>query len=123
MLQGHQLPAAVSADESPQPSANAGAAARPAATQTEKQQIDTPAAEILQKVNARLKEIDSLSCDLHQTVNFSGMQMIAAGRYLQASGERIRLDFRLFPVTVAQATDRIPPESGWRDRVRRRRGR
>jgi outer membrane lipoprotein-sorting protein len=108
MLQGHQLPAAVSADESAQPSASAGAGAKPAAPQSEKQQIDTPAAEILQKVNARLTEIDSLSCDLHQTVNFSGMQMIAAGRYLQASGERIRLDFRLFPVTVAQATDRIP---------------
>lgn len=63
------------------------------------------AEELLTQVRERLEGLDSLKCDLHQTATLSGMKFIAAGRYVQASGRRFRLDYRIFPATSAKAAD------------------
>lgn len=93
-------PADAAASSGADSSADAGAAADPPA--------DADADSVLRQVTERLDGLDSLSCDLHQTVSFSGMQVVAGGRYVQATGNRFRLEFRLFPASPARPGDAIP---------------
>lgn len=61
------------------------------------------ATEVLDAVTNKLNELDSLSCDLTQSVTMSGQELRAVGKYIQATGNRMRLEYRLYsaqPVTT-----------------------
>lgn len=102
---------AVVADESP-------AAATPAATDSQPP-AETPdpaqaaaddsnlptADEILNQLRSKLEGLDSLRCELHQTSLISGMKLIARGKYLEASGNRVNLEFMIFPMVAERADD------------------
>ncbi len=64
-----------------------------------------PGAELLDQVQEKLKTVSSLKCDIHQTSIFTGMKFIAAGHYVQATGNRFRLEYTVFPMTSVKATD------------------
>ncbi|MEZ6062140.1 MAG: hypothetical protein R3C19_17515 [Planctomycetaceae bacterium] len=81
--------------QEPAGSAAPGAASEP--TQT--------AAEVLDTVREKLDSLDSLSADLNETVVMSGSRFLATGHYTQASGNRIRLEFQMFPVRSVKASD------------------
>ncbi len=90
---GGLLPA-VSADEPP------------AAPQEAQNPPDLPAAdEILNQARTRLEGLDSLECDLQQTAMIGGMKILATGRYTEASGNRVHLLFRMYPMATAKAED------------------
>lgn len=81
----------------------ADAAAEPAAAKL------TPSAltadQVFQKITDTLDGVETLSCDLTQTVVLSGQKFQAAGRYVQASGNRMRLEYRIFPIGGLNADD------------------
>ena len=73
-------------------------AADPAATEAPANSADVPGAkELLDQVRAKLEGLDSLKCDLHETVMMSGLVLHAAGSYAEASGNRVHVEFRIFP--------------------------
>ena len=63
------------------------------------------AAEVFEKVGEKLNDAQSLSCMLHQNVVMSGQTFHAVGRYVQASGNRIKLEYQIFPVRAAKKAD------------------
>lgn len=63
------------------------------------------AAEILTQVRSKLEGLDSLKCELHQTATIAGMKMTAFGRYVEASGNRVHLQYFIFPMVNAKAED------------------
>ncbi len=69
--------------------------ATPAASATTAGLPDSKA--LLDQVRRKLQELDSLKCDLHETVMMSGMSFSAAGAYAEASGNRVHVEFRIFP--------------------------
>ena len=85
------------ADSSSTPAADTSAAA--VATQkTAAGSADVPnATDLLNQVRNKLQSLDSLKCDLHQTVMMSGMTLHATGTYAEASGNRVHVEFRIFP--------------------------
>ena len=102
---------AVVADESP-------AAATPAATDSQTPpETPTPAKaaaadpnlpaadEILNQLRSKLEGLDSLRCELHQTSLISGMKLVARGKYLEASGNRVNLEYMIFPMVAEKAED------------------
>ena len=102
---------AVFADESPAP-------ATPAATDSQspaetpvpaKAAVPIPnlpaADEILTQLRTKLEGLDSLRCELHQTSLISGMKLTARGKYLEASGNRVNLEFMIFPMVAEKADD------------------
>lgn len=101
------FPAAVFADENPpQPPAAQDAAPASAPAPAPQPPADLPAAdEILNQARTRLEGLDSLECDLQQTAMIGGMKVLAAGRYTEASGNRVHLIFRMYPMTTAKADD------------------
>jgi hypothetical protein len=78
-----------STPESPAPTADA----LPAAT------------EILKQSRGKLEELQTLKCDLHQTAMISGMKLVALGKYVEASGNRVNLQFHVFPMTGLRPDD------------------
>lgn len=118
----HQAPAG-SADEKSIPADTAAAdektpptdAAPPETPAAEAPPADpaTPAAtadvpnptDLLDQVRSKLQGLDSLKCDLHQTVTMSGMTLHAAGTYAEASGNRVHVEFRIFPSQPAVQED------------------
>ena len=87
----------------PQQDETADSAAEDAAPQLKP--VDVKAADVLTSVSEKLDSVDSLSCDLHETIVFSGQRFYAVGRYVQASGNRMRLEFRIFPTRATRASD------------------
>lgn len=61
--------------------------------------------DVFQKLNSSLDSIEAFSCDIRQTVLLSGHRLYAKGRYYHASGNRLRLEYRLFPTRAAKASD------------------
>ena len=61
--------------------------------------------ELLTQVRAKLEGLDSLKCELHQTAVISGMKLTAFGRYTEASGNRVHLQYHIFPLIQAKADD------------------
>ena len=53
--------------------------------------------ELLDQVRNKLQGLDFLKCDLHETVMMSGMSFRAVGTYAEATGNRVRVEFRIFP--------------------------
>lgn len=65
-----------------------------------------PAAdEILNQLRSKLEGLDSLRCELHQTSLISGMKLTARGKYLEATGNRVNLEFMIFPMVAEKAED------------------
>lgn len=64
-----------------------------------------PANAVLSKVTETLKNAQSLSCNIQQTILMSGQKMLAAGRYVQGTGNRMRLEYRIFPVEALHSKD------------------
>ena len=87
------------------PSADA-LAADPATQEATAATADLPnPTELLNQVRSKLQTLDSLKCDLHQTVMMSGMTLRAAGTYAEASGNRVHVEFRIFPSQPAVKDD------------------
>lgn len=61
--------------------------------------------QVFQKITQTLDGVETLSCDLTQTVVLSGQKFQAVGRYVQASGNRMRLEYRIFPIGGLKADD------------------
>ena len=82
----------VSAQE--EPTAVAPATAEPALTIRE----DLNATDVLATVREKLDTIETLQCELYETIHLSDQRFYASGVYSQASGNRVRLEFRIFPI-------------------------
>ncbi|MEZ6128033.1 MAG: hypothetical protein R3C59_05090 [Planctomycetaceae bacterium] len=76
---------------------------KPAAPELKKSEFT--ADQVFNRVAETLDGVDSLSCDISQTVMLSGQKFQAVGRYVQASGNRMRLEYRLFPIGALSAQD------------------
>lgn len=121
----HQAPAG-SADEKTVPPDNAASDAKTPPPATDPSPTPTPdaptdnsptpesaaasadvpnPADLLNQVRSKLQNLDSFRCDLHQTVMMSGMTLHAAGTYAEASGNRVRVEFRIFPSQPAVKAD------------------
>ena len=61
--------------------------------------------DLLTQVRVKLEGLDSLQCELHQTAVISGMKLTAFGRYTEASGNRVHLQYQIFPLVQAKAED------------------
>lgn len=61
--------------------------------------------DLLNQVRSKLQSLESLKCDLHQTVMMSGMTLHATGTYAEASGNRVHVEFRIFPSQPAVKDD------------------
>ena len=102
---------AVFADESPAPATPAATdsqspAETPVPAKAAVPNPNLPAAdEILTQLRTKLGELDSLRCELHQTSLISGMKLTARGKYLEASGNRVNLEFMIFPMVAEKADD------------------
>lgn len=82
-------------------SATAPAAAEPGPTVRE----DLNATDVLATVRDKLDTIESLQCELYETVVLSDQRFYASGLYSQASGNRVRLEFRIFPIRGVRNVD------------------
>ncbi len=101
-----QAPAASAADEpktttrSPAPPVTTEAPANSAAA------ANLPKAdEILTQLRTKLEGLDSLKCDLNQTSLISGMKLTASGKYVEASGNRVSLQYVIYPLTGEKPDD------------------
>jgi len=74
-------------------------------TPTESETQLPTADEILSQARSRLESLDSLQCDLQQMAIFGGVKLIAAGRYTEASGNRVHLIYRIFPMSAVRTDD------------------
>lgn len=80
------------------PAKQDAAASDPPAADSSATSADLPDPKaLLEQVRSTLQELDSLKCDLHETVLMSGMSFNAAGTYAEASGNRVHVEFRIFP--------------------------
>lgn len=102
---------AVVADEAPATAAPAATdsqtpAETPAPAKAAAADPNLPAAdEILNQLRSKLEGLDSLRCELHQTSLISGMKLTARGKYVEASGNRVNLEFMIFPMVAEKADD------------------
>jgi hypothetical protein len=102
---------AVFADESPAAATPAAADSQPPAESPTPAKAAVPdpnlpaADEILTQLRTKLEGLDSLRCELHQTSLISGMKLTARGKYLEASGNRVNLEFMIFPMVAEKAED------------------
>lgn len=62
--------------------------------------------QVFGKVKAQLDSLQGFSCDIRQTVFMTGHRLQARGRYYHASGNRLRLEYRLFPIRAVKAGDK-----------------
>lgn len=60
---------------------------------------------LLTEVRSRLETLDSLKCDLSQTALIGGMKLVASGRYVEASGNRMNLRYVIYPMTAEKPAD------------------
>jgi outer membrane lipoprotein-sorting protein len=63
------------------------------------------ALETLKEVRDRLESLQFLQCSLHERVDLSDLRFYARGRYAQASGNRVRLEFQMFPIRGVRRDD------------------
>ncbi|MCP4782476.1 MAG: hypothetical protein GY878_02855 [Fuerstiella sp.] len=66
---------------------------------------DLSAADVFSKVGNKLDGVESLSCEIYQTVMLSGQTFHAIGRYVHATGNRMRLEYRIVPMRALKAGD------------------
>lgn len=82
----------------------------PAAPVTPAQQAitvrdDLQATTVLSEARQQLESLQSLTCTLHETVQLSDLRFYATGRYHQATGNRVRLEFQMYPIRNVQRSD------------------
>lgn len=114
--------ARISAAPADEPAAAAGSADVPAAgaaggdepaeptTATAQAASDTSGTDLLTQVRGKLEGLDSLQCELHQTATFGGMKLLATGRYAEATGNRVRLEFQINPLERTTTADGKAPD-------------
>ncbi|MFO0979500.1 MAG: hypothetical protein U0996_24055 [Planctomycetaceae bacterium] len=69
-----------------------------------------PAAdEILNQARTKLEGLESLKCDLHQTALIAGMKLQASGTYVEAAGDKVRLELNIFALTPMKTADGKSP--------------
>lgn len=66
---------------------------------------DLTAEQVFAAIGQKLDDAETLSCDINQSVVLSGHLFQAVGRYAQASGNRMRLEYRIYPGRAANAQD------------------
>lgn len=69
-------------------------------------------ADVFRMISSRLDDVDAISCDLRQSIVMSGLRFVAAGKYAQASGNRMRLQYQIKPVSPVTRSDRNPVPGG-----------
>ena len=67
---------------------------------------DLDAVQLLEETRNNLESLDSLQCSLHERVDLSDLTFYATGNYSQASGNRMRLEFRMYPIRGLKQTDK-----------------
>lgn len=67
---------------------------------------DRRASEVFDAVKTKLDGFDSFSCQIYQNFLMTGHRLHAAGRYYHASGNRFRLEYRIFPIRATKAADK-----------------
>lgn len=69
-----------------------------------------PAAdEILNQARTKLEGLESLKCDLHQTALIAGMKLQASGSYVEAAGDKVRLELNIYAMTPMKVEDSKSP--------------
>lgn len=63
------------------------------------------ALQTLKEVRDRLESLQFLECSLHERVDLSDLRFYAKGQYAQASGNRVRLQFQMFPIRGVRRDD------------------
>ncbi len=63
------------------------------------------ALDILKAVRDRLESLTFLQCDLYETVHLSDLRFYATGHYAQASENRVRLEFKIYPIRGVRRGD------------------
>lgn len=101
LLTGHSTPL-VAQEDAP---ADAPAAAQDSAVTPISVVTDHNPLDVLKGVRDRLESLQYLQCDLDESVMLSDLRFFASGRYAQASGNRVRLEFRIFPVRGIRQED------------------
>ena len=86
---------------------NDRSASKPASVASEK----TPA-EVFAAVEQKLDEATSVQCRLQQTITLSGQRYLAAGLFQQGSGNRMRLQYDIYPVRQLSTEDKPVFEAG-----------
>lgn len=66
---------------------------------------DRTASQVFAEIAEKLDDAEALSCSLRQTILLSGQKFVAAGEYRQSSGNRMRLEYRIFPYSAWRSTD------------------
>ena len=66
---------------------------------------DLTAEQVFDQISETLDGVEMLSCDISQVVVLSGQRFHAVGRYVSASGNRMRLEYRIFPARAVNAKD------------------
>lgn len=97
LLAGQSTPLAAQDDA---PAAATGSAVPPISVTT-----DLNALEVLKGVRDRLESLQYLHCELDETVHLSDLRFYAKGSYAQAAGNRVRLEFRIFPIRGVRQED------------------
>ena len=80
---------------------NSAGEKKPAAKASEKS-----AAEVFTGVETALEGAENLQCRIQQTITLSGQRYLAAGTYQQSSGNRMRLEYSIYPVRQLNADDK-----------------
>ncbi len=99
-------PAAATAADESKSTAEDPAAAKADTPAEAASSANLPAAdEILTQLRGKLEGLDSLKCELHQTTLLSGMKLIAAGKYVEAAGNKVNLQYVIFPMVSEKPND------------------
>ena len=69
---------------------------------------DLNALDVLNSVRERLEGLQYLQCNLYEYVHLSDLRFYARGQYAQASNNRVRVEFRIFPIRGVRRTDEAP---------------
>jgi outer membrane lipoprotein-sorting protein len=87
----------------PTPAADTTATAQEATPKLTKS--DLTADQVFDQISQKLDNAETLSCDITQSVMLTGQLFQAVGRYAQASGNRMRLEYNIFPGRAMNAKD------------------
>lgn len=101
-------PVSVMAQQKEQPQATPPATTPPPAAEEKGPQLkksEFTANQVFEKIGQNLNDLDTLSCEISQSVMLTGQLFQAVGRYAQASGNRMRLEYRIFPARAVNAKD------------------
>ena len=74
-------------------------------TQSGLAKSDLTSQQVFEEISTTLNGLDSLSCELNQTIDMAGKRFQAVGKYMQATGNRMRLEYRIFPIRATNASD------------------